>query len=1023
MKTQLAEPASKESQNIRPILICTALPVEYNAVRRLLTNLRQERFRQTVYECGEYVSGNRKWDVALCQTGAGNAAAAIETERAITHFDPRIVFFVGVAGGVKDVHIGDVVVASKVYSYEYGRADDQFKTRPDLEKSSYRLLQEAQLLARDDDWRRFLTSTPANTTPKIVVGPIAAGDKVVTSTASSVYDFIRGHYNDALAVEMEGYGFLEAIYRNSQVEAIVIRGISDLIDKKSEADAKGSQEIASTNATLVAYEILSRLDSGRSVEPPGGDLIVPPPIPTKPDPKGVLEELGRACRASIIALWQAMGVSSTEAEKLFDSGSVGGPSVELLKQTERPVLIIEGGPGSGKTMLALRLFQHRISDTLSDPNAPIPVYSQARSVVGGLQDAVEAECVTIGNPRERGATVIIDGADEIGVGRAEELLHEARTLARKWPKTNVVITTRRIPSLEEKNPDVFRIPPLSDSDSLALVSQFASQPVTGWIAASWPKSLQDAIHYPLFAVLLGRYLAERDMMSPDSTGDLLAWVVEQALNKVGKLHSTVNELLQTFAVLCLESGRHVLPVSEIGSPADLEALVSSGLVIQHSKTVHMAHVLFVEWFAARSLATGRKKSSEIVEDSTRLERWRNAIIIACATSKQEHVKNLLAPIAERNPAFASEIVNEGVAQWGIASEVLSPPALECGHQIREAMQSWIKGIGELAPLIAPLRRDGKLLSIGARTKETWLTTAWYNGIQPIDDVVELSASAKYPNQDWPSVRSARPGRQPGWAWKWSLEELASNLSKWTETQELPVEGTLNYERLWKMVLDVIGKSSISASPILVSEIEARLAQLGASDFLTTSGGRYDLRYLRGEIERLRVAGTSEVKPPWPVGNGPYLSWGDFRDDQLLARTNAVYEGALDGYQRLVERWFPCFASRLQTMVTLPARLVGIVTPRRQGSSPAGWPTISWYFEPLPRGSKTTIYLQLGVKDWDSKHLEFIYDRLCTLRPEASHWIGATIHGEILDIFNVNPATKLAYSWLREDLKRIKWLKP
>jgi adenosylhomocysteine nucleosidase len=240
------------------VLIITAIEPEYKAVRNHLVNLKTAVHpdSKTRYEIGV---GPNSVSVAIAEIGAGNANAGIEAERAISFWKPEYAFFVGVAGGIKDVQLGDVVAATTVYGYESGKANDEFRLRPDFGASSYELVQLAMDVRRSDHWlNRIHPFIPP--APKCFVGKIAAGEKVVASTKSDTYHLITKHFSDALAVEMEGIGFLKAAFQN-QMYATVIRGISDLIDGKAHADSKGYQEIASRNAAAFAFEMISLLYS------------------------------------------------------------------------------------------------------------------------------------------------------------------------------------------------------------------------------------------------------------------------------------------------------------------------------------------------------------------------------------------------------------------------------------------------------------------------------------------------------------------------------------------------------------------------------------------------------------------------------------------------------------------------------------------------------------------------------------------------------------------------------------------
>ena len=258
---------------MKPIVILTALPLEQDAVvsKLLDVEIYEHPLSGTQYKLGNFISHGNKLRIVVGRSNQTNVNAAIETERIIQHFDPSHIFFLGIAGGVKNVSIGDIVIGADVYGYERGKASDEFLSRPKFAFSSYDLEMKAVDFSNSNEWK---TKSFSLRNPKfqkqisVFSGTIASGEKVVASNKSELFKFIKQNISHALAVEMEGLGFLEACRHYPSIKSLIIRGISDLIEGKSLADEEGSQEYASKNAAEFLFGYFDYLEIKQDKKPP-----------------------------------------------------------------------------------------------------------------------------------------------------------------------------------------------------------------------------------------------------------------------------------------------------------------------------------------------------------------------------------------------------------------------------------------------------------------------------------------------------------------------------------------------------------------------------------------------------------------------------------------------------------------------------------------------------------------------------------------------------------------------------------
>ena len=736
-------------------------------------------------------------------------------------------------------------------------------------------------------------------------------------------------------------------------------------------------------------------------------------------------------RARCIERWQAVGLSRKESASLADNPSVGKVLPDFFPTPENPLVILVAELGSGKSLIAERMFQTAIDEACEEDESPIPVYIEARIAVGKLREKLIESTQSLGDIRKQGACIFIDGADEVEIGIADELLREARRIVNTWPSTSIVITSRPL-YIYGKAEEVIEVPKLSQEDAGFLISHVAGEERSWFYDKS--NSLLDALERPLFAILYGLYLRNRHTHPAQSKGELLAGLVESSLGKIKADQLSTNQILQRLAVLSIDHGGEFVPGCDVASRDQLQYLFDSRLVIERDGYIGFPLPILAEWFAAHSLATGSPTASKLILDKQQINRWRYPITVFIALFNHDEVSRLLIPLVEEYPGFVSEIITDGLHS-SFSGNSTAFDIDNTGLNIRKVMQAWINGIGSLAQLIAPVYRDNSLRPLGIIQDRDYITLSWYYGNEQNLEVVDIDTDSRMENlTDWPTIYSFSRHRQSAWIWHWSKEFLSKSLTNVLNRRSLPIEsGPMFDENIWKLVRMLVNHRSYRLKPIMLEEIETSLAKIPLDvdiRYVNFTIHASTIQALRQKVYYLRSLGETEFKPPWPgpdeMNNSPWV-WGIYSDKQILARARFVFTAAIQEYQHIIDTWFIKLAPRMETAVLLPAIFVGRIVPTSKRPEGSG-PSMLWYWDPLPKHEQSFIDIELNDTAFDEdaverdKYFDEATKKLQALRRTDSQWLSASLHGSgLTDLFQERPVTDLVYKWLSSDLKKINWL--
>lgn len=757
-----------------------------------------------------------------------------------------------------------------------------------------------------------------------------------------------------------------------------------------------------------------------------------------PVPPGRVPQLNHQLAESISRSkrsWTSLGVPEDIAEELARDSSVG----HMLSIPSGSITMVSGDQGVGKTLALQRLHQVATEKALKDSSQPYPVFVRARDIVlGTLGDYVERVVGNFTFPAVQPVLVLVDGLDEIGTDSARRLLDDAVPYVEAHENMRMVFTTRPLPGIEAVGQWI-DVPHLDEGGILSLVSRVAGRTVTVGEMWGWSESVRDAAKRPLFAVMIGAELGKGSDFPWTRPIDLVERLADRALSDAESHSDEVDSLLQTLAVKSMIRGETV-PRSEVSpNRSRQDLLLSSRLVSYEGGRFDFTLPIFREWFAARALV----EESFTLEDILPLsERWVIPLTIAVNSENQSVGHSLMGAMARVDPGMAGLVLEEvkDFRDWDTTERNPLGTAEDVGGQLRQAMEEWGTGIGELMLEIGPVTADGSIAPLGIGVSDSWVTTSWYRGTEEMPSLVPIPKrdNSLSHTRNWPVVRGTSVLPERVWPWVITKAELVDTLSRSLASRRLAL---ISHDAVRELAYDFacsVGRqqwprsSEITIGEILNlidSLIERGTVSLGVGSTLYNS---VELNLVRDHLVELAKGGEQFVSDPWP---GPdkarppnRRSWRlyeQFTEQLLLTRTQAVYRAALRIYADMIHAWFQPFADRLSLNKLLPVKLIGRLTipqqeeGRARSDARSEAPILMWWPQPIDRSEESHVAFEIDPGTQASREDG---RRLIDSAQTASYARSGEHFSSMtwLHVFDSKPATEMAHGWLITELRRLGW---
>jgi hypothetical protein len=648
-------------------------------------------------------------------------------------------------------------------------------------------------------------------------------------------------------------------------------------------------------------------------------------------------------RGRLIASWIAAGLDRELAQVLADDESVGAITRLGTQIPPTGLVALEGEFGSGKSVAGERLYLADIAGSLDNLEAPLPIYLPAKSITSSISGAIREQAAAIGEPTKVGVRVILDGLEQVGRGRASEILQEARSIAYSWPNSRIVATTR--PGLQWNREEVIRYPALSDTEAQELVQRLG-----GHHSILWPRSETTAkvLHLPLFLIVgVLRQLAGAEV--PRSEGTFIEALANAALERARRPTGEARKALNALARLTTSSGGP-LAAAEFGGDDEIELVVGTGIVVRDGRALRFVLPVLEQYFAAQALLSTALDGLDLdLGDLVVLDRWRDTLMLAVTIGSWQQVSAVIEFLTPRLPGLACWLVANAIPEHYTAPTAELPGNTECAARLRRAITGWVAALGQLGTRVGLTDSDGVVRTVGTFVEGGRVMAALElggrrnSGTAQLPYGFDIFTGAAPDGTQWGPFRwGGAPADFPAWPWRWGLEWMAQGLEailgRWFLA--LPANEAYMSERRWTIAKIVTGQARFNHSPMEVeglrNQAAALLAELmksGKSHYRLMSRSRLIISTdeIKEFLEYLESGaadvGDGLLRRPYPepdaspVGPSNHVS-SIYSAETLRAITELMYTNTLNIYDDMVSTYFGSLRPNLGLACIMPISLQG-----------------------------------------------------------------------------------------------------